>query len=53
MQLKINTDKTEFILFGNQVQLAKCMTESFLACKDVNSISEEVRRLGAFLDIKS
>ena len=31
MRLKLNPDKTEFILLGNHVQLAKCSTKAFNA----------------------
>ena len=27
-RLKMNSDKTEFILFGNKIQLDKCLLES-------------------------
>ena len=50
VQLKLNSDKTEFIYFGTTHQLKKCLIDSI----DVNgkhiTRSETVQYLGAFLD---
>ena len=50
MRLKLNTDKTEFILIGNEVQLKKCITSSLQVGSDEVKVSEVVRCLGAFID---
>ena len=50
MRLKLNTDKTEFIIFGSQYQLKKTRSELFKAGEDTVNICQTVRCLGAFLD---
>ena len=50
MRLKLNNDRTEFIMFGYRTQLSKCVTESFNAnCVPVKP-SQCVKYLGANLD---
>ena len=48
MKLKLNAAKTEFIIFGRPVQLAKVQTNHFKAGKSEIPKSESVRILGAF-----
>ena len=50
MRLKLNPDKTEFILFGNQVQLNKCHTSEFDACGDTIPCVKKVKVLGTVFD---
>ena len=50
MRLKLNPDKTEFALFGNQVQLNKCITNKFQAAEDTILRSDYVKCLGVILD---
>ena len=50
MRLKVNPDKTEFIMIGNQVQLNKTVTKSINACESVIAVSDTVRCLGTFID---
>ena len=50
MRLKLNPDKTEFILFGNQVQLDKTVTKEFKACEDIISCSNNAKVLGTVFD---
>ena len=50
MRLKLNSDKTEFIMFGNQVQLNKTNTDSFHADSDTIKRSDCVRVLGSLID---
>ena len=50
MKLKMNTDKTELILIGNQVQVDKCKTSEIKVGNDVIICSDVVTSLGAFID---
>ena len=50
MCLKVNPDKTEYILFGSQQQLKKTSQESLNAQGDLIAVSKVVRYLGGFLD---
>ena len=50
MCLKLNPDKTEYILFGFQQQLMKTSPEPLDAQGDPIAVSEAVRYLGGFLD---
>ena len=50
MRLKLNPSKTEFIIFGNQVQLNKLTTTQFDACGDLINKSDKVKVLGTVLD---
>ena len=49
-KLKMNTSKTEFIIFGNRKQLDKCSTNVF----NINGVETDshycITYLGAFLD---
>ena len=46
MHLKLNSDKTEYILFGSQAQLKKIPPEPLNAHSDLIEISKVVRYLG-------
>ena len=48
--LKMNPTKTEFIYFGNQVQLNKCTVNSINIDSDLILRLAEIRYLGAWLD---
>ena len=50
MHLKLNPDKTEYILFGSWQKLKKTSPEPFNALGDPITVSNEVRYLGGFLD---
>ena len=50
MRLKMNTNKTEMILFGHHQQLSKCTINKFTAGEDEVPISGVVRCLGSWLD---
>ena len=50
MHLKLNSDKTEYILFRSQVQLKKISPEPLNVYDDLIEISKVVRYLGGFLD---
>ena len=50
VHLKMNQSKTEFILFGNQVQLKKCTTNDININRDLIVRSNAVRYLGAWLN---
>ena len=50
MRLKLNTDKTEFLLTGHAKQLKKCHIEEISLDGDMIPRSEVVRCLGAFID---
>ena len=49
-RLKMNSDKTEFILFGNKIQLEKCTSESIQVVDSVVSCSHVIKYLGVYLD---
>ena len=49
-RLKMNTDKTEFILFGSQQHLHKCSTKNINVCGNLVKCSETIRLLGTWLD---
>ena len=50
MRLKMNDDKTEFILFGSRQQLKKCESDR-LRVNDIEvTLSTSIRYLGAYLD---
>ena len=49
-KLKMNTDKTEFIMFGGQFQLNKCHTTNINIAGDVVSRVKAIKYLGAILD---
>ena len=50
VKLKMNTDKTEFIIFGHQKQLEICLTDSIDVVDDVAQKTECIRYLGGYLD---
>lgn len=49
-KLKMNTSKTEFIMFGSKQQLTKCETKSIKIVNDTINKENCIRYLGAFLD---
>ena len=49
-RLRMNSKKTEFILFGSSVQLAKCTTESLNVNGEIIPMVNMVKQLGVFLD---
>ena len=49
-RLKMNDHKTEFIMFGSKVQLAKCITNSININGTEVQRSEVLKYLGAWLD---
>ena len=49
--LKFNPGKTEFILFGSNVQIGKCITTSLNACGTRVSKNDVFRYLGIWFDI--
>ena len=49
-RLKMNPDKTEFIMFGNPTQLKKITTKHIDVCGDAITLCDNVRCLGAHLD---
>ena len=50
MRLKLNGDKTEFMLIGCREQLKKCVTSSIHSDRNLIPVSNIVRYLGAHLD---
>ena len=46
----MNTDKTEFILFGSRYHLPKCKTSSINICGHIVVKSSKIKLLGAWLD---
>jgi hypothetical protein len=50
VKLKMNTDKTEFILFGSRVQLQKCLMDHIEISGDNINHTSVIRYLGGFLD---
>ena len=50
MDFKLNSDKTEYILFRSQAQLKKIPPEPLNAYSDLTEISKVMRYLGGFLD---
>ena len=49
-RLQMNNVKTEFILYGLQPQLDKCITDEILIADLIIKRSDTVQQLGAFLD---
>ena len=49
-RLKMNKDKTEFILFGSRYHLPKCEASSIDICGDTVVKSSKIKLLGACLD---
>ena len=50
VKLKMNTEKTEFIIFGHSKQLEKCVTQQINVVGDMTDRSSCICYLGAFLD---
>ena len=50
MHLKMNPSKTEFIYFGNRVQLKKCLVDDLNIVGDLDLRSHTIKYLGAHLD---
>ena len=50
MRLKLNSDKTEFILIGNQIQLNKVATRSLQVNDQTIECAPSARCLGAWID---
>ena len=50
VQLKVNPSKTEFIYFGNKVQLRKCSTRKLNVNGDLVERTDVIQYLGAWLD---
>ena len=46
--LQLNTDKTQFIIFGTQVQLSKVNRNTFNASGDIVELQSCVKNLGVF-----
>ena len=49
-KLKLNTSKTEFIMFGSRPQLNKCRTKNIEIAGDKIESESCIRYLGAYLD---
>ena len=49
-RLKMNTTKTEFIMFGLKKQLQKCTTKTLKVNDDMVHVSHTIKYLGAWLD---
>ena len=49
-RLKMNTDKTEFILLGSWQHLRTCSTKNINVCGNLVKCSEQIRLLGTWLD---
>ena len=50
VRLKMNPSKTEFILFGNEIQLRKCHTSQIQVDGDLIVRTSTIRYLGAWMD---
>ena len=49
-QLKMNSDKTEFILFGSTPPQDKCITKSFIINNTDIKLADKIKYLGVLLD---
>ena len=49
-RLRINSSKTEFILFGNSVQVAKCQTKELNINQEKVQLTDTIKYLGVWLD---
>ena len=49
-RLKMNPNKTEFILFGSRQQINKCKTEHLIVCDSKVQRQVKIKYLGAILD---
>ena len=50
MHLKLNSEKTEYIMFGSHQQLTKINLEQLHAGPDLIKLSNKVKYLGSLLD---
>ena len=50
-RLKLNPNKTEFIIFGSSIQLGKCAREQINICGTKVKKSKLICYLGAWLDV--
>ena len=50
VNLKMNNFKSEFIIFGNSIQVSKCITRELNIEGDIVCRSQVVKYLGAWLD---
>ena len=50
-RLKMNTDKTKFIIFGSQQNLLKCSNKNTNVCGNLVKYSDKIRLLGTWLDL--
>ena len=51
-RLKMNNDKTEFILFGSKPQLDKCKTKTLNVNNTEIKLADKIKYLGVLLDQK-
>ena len=51
-RLKMNNDKTEFILFGSKLQLDKCKTKTLNVNNTEIKLSDKIKYVGVLLDQK-
>ena len=51
-RLKMNSNKTKFILFGSKPQLDKCKTKTFNVDNTVIRLADKIKYLGVLLDQK-
>ena len=49
-RLRVNSSKTEFILFGNSVQVAKCQTKELNINQETVQLTDTIKYLGVWLD---
>ena len=49
-RLRMNGSKTEFILFGNSVQVAKCHTRELKTHQEKVQLKDTIKTLGVWLD---
>ena len=47
-RLKLNPSKTEFVLFGNKVQLGKCVSNNITVCDQAMERSKVIWYLGGW-----
>ena len=49
-RLRMNGDKTEFIIYGSRQQLKKCITNNINVTGDIGDKTDCIKYLGAWLD---
>ena len=49
-RLKLNSSKTEFVMFGSKVQLGKCVSNNITVCGQVMETSKVIQYLGGWFD---